>query len=64
MDRARIADDPTSYPCLVGPYRSLRVRRFPYRLIYLVEDPDLILILAVAHTGRRPGYWQRRKRNP
>lgn len=33
--------------------------RFPFSLIYSVE-PDAILIVAVAHFGRRPGYWQTR----
>ena len=31
-------------------------RTFPYAVIY-VDDPDLILVLAVAHFKRRPGYW-------
>jgi toxin ParE1/3/4 len=32
---------------------------FPYALIY-VNEPDRVLILAVMHMSRRPGYWKRR----
>jgi mRNA-degrading endonuclease RelE of RelBE toxin-antitoxin system len=39
--------------------RSHRVRRFPYRLIYL-EQPDRLWIVAVAHQSRRPDYRSRR----
>jgi len=39
--------------------RSLKVRRFPYRLFYLVE-PERLWIVAVAHLSRRPGHWRRR----
>ena len=39
--------------------RSLKVRRFPYRLFYLIQ-PHRLWIVAVAHLSRRPGYWQRR----
>ncbi|HMR48249.1 MAG TPA: type II toxin-antitoxin system RelE/ParE family toxin [Arachnia sp.] len=39
--------------------RSKRVREFPYRVVYFVQD-DQLTIVAVAHTKRRPGYWQGR----
>ncbi len=35
------------------------LRKFPYSLYYSIK-PDLILILAVAHQSRRPGYWVNR----
>jgi len=38
----------------------MRVRRFSYVLYYEVLDPTQVLIYAVAHTSRRPGYWLRR----
>ena len=50
-------------PCF-GPYRWLRVRRFPYLLYYRELTPTLAIIYAVAHTRRRPGYWLRRTRRP
>lgn len=41
--------------------RRCRVAGFPYGLIYQVVS-DEILILAVMHLARRPGYWQERER--
>ena len=40
--------------------RNLRralVERFPYMVIYEIRQ-DLILVVAVAHTSRQPGYWR------
>ena len=42
--------------------RSLCVNDFPYTLVYLVEK-DEILIVAMAHQSRRPGYWKDRLRD-
>jgi hypothetical protein len=39
--------------------RRTLVRGFPYGLLYRVE-PSRILIVAVAHLHRRPGYWRSR----
>ena len=36
--------------------RSWKVRRFPFRLVYL-EQPRGIWIVAVAHLSRKPDYW-------
>jgi plasmid stabilization system protein ParE len=33
--------------------------RFPFTMPYQIAG-DEIVILALAHTGRRPGYWSRR----
>jgi len=36
--------------------RHLLLHRFPYRVLYYATD-NRIVVLAVAHTSRRPGYW-------
>ena len=36
--------------------RSLRLEKFPYTVHYRVAG-DLLVILAVAHQSRAPGYW-------
>ncbi|MCB9760116.1 MAG: type II toxin-antitoxin system RelE/ParE family toxin [Alphaproteobacteria bacterium] len=63
--RKRIAD----FPEMGTPWvtkgaseviRSMRVKRFPHRLYYVTE-PHL-LVLAVAHFRRKPGYWLPRLR--
>ena len=44
-------------------HRSYKLHRFPYLLIYRIAGPELIVV-AVAHTSRKPGYWRRRPANP
>lgn len=39
--------------------RSKGVSGFPYRVVYFVDD-DILRIVAVAHSKRRPGYWRER----
>ena len=43
-------------------YRWMRLPRFPYQLYYEIRDPHPVLIYALAHDSRRPGYWLRRTR--
>lgn len=56
----RIQRFPEAWHPLGDEIRRCRLRRFPYGLIYS-KDQDGILILAVAHTHREPGYWRDRK---
>ncbi len=62
-DVQRVVDNLREHPYLGhGIDRNLRrmlLPRFPFSLIYSVEA-DAILIVAVAHYGRRPGYWRDR----
>ena len=48
----------------VDPSRNvhrLSVSRFPYHVVWTVlDDQELVYILAVAHDRRRPGYWTAR----
>lgn len=55
----RIRRFPLGWHPLGPTLRRCLLRRFPYGLIYLREGND-ILIVAVAHTHRRPGYWRDR----
>jgi plasmid stabilization system protein ParE len=41
--------------------RALSMRAFPYRIVYR-PGPSTLLIVAVAHTSRRPNYWRSRVR--
>ena len=36
--------------------RKAKLRHFPFQVVYWY-DGDLILIIAVAHTARKPNYW-------
>jgi len=62
VDRAvdRIVKEADSLGVLVGQYRYVRVSRFPYVLIFRRLDSAVVVVVAVAHTSRRPGYWRRR----
>jgi plasmid stabilization system protein ParE len=40
-------------------FRQVLLHRFPFSLIYSIEI-EAILIIAVAHQRRRPGYWRER----
>ncbi len=56
-----IADSPTAWP-IANRKRNVRkflLARFPYA-VYYVPRQDEILVLAVAHGSRRPGYWRGR----
>jgi len=54
-----IARLPEAWPRFdYGTRRSL-LRRYPFSIIYRVEA-DRVLIVAVAHGHRRPGYWKSR----
>ena len=57
----RIEAAPDTYPLLRGTYRQLRVTGFPYTLIYRTSDGPSVMVVPVAHTSRRPGYWRRRQ---
>lgn len=43
-------------------FRWVRLPKFPYLLYYEIRDPHPVLIYALAHVSRRPGYWLRRTR--
>jgi plasmid stabilization system protein ParE len=40
-------------------WRRLLVRQFPYSIVY-VHAAESVLVVAVAHHRRRPGWWRHR----
>ena len=51
---------PGRSPLLFAPdIRSAKVKRFPYRVVYVAVGDD-IDVIAIAHTKRRPTYWRGR----
>lgn len=42
-----------------GEVRRAFTRVFPYSILYTIES-DHVLVIAVAHFRREPGYWQHR----
>jgi plasmid stabilization system protein ParE len=54
-----IATNPHLGPHFEAETRRKLLRRFPFQIIYEVGRDEL-LVVAVAHLSRRPGYWQDR----
>jgi plasmid stabilization system protein ParE len=55
----RILDAPHRWPRSARGTRKLKLPCFPFLVIYR-EVEESVLILAVAHGSRRPGYWKSR----
>ncbi len=51
-----IASFPTLYEQISKDIRRCIMNRFPYGIIYGVDDNEIIII-AVAHLKRKPNYW-------
>ena len=57
----RIKATPGMWPVLDDQVRRCLVHRFPYGVFYSVdEQKSELLILAVMHLHRQPGYWSER----
>lgn len=56
-----IHDAPVSFPLWHqdSPIRKCLVQRFPFLVLFVVES-DAIVVVAIAHARRRPGYWKDR----
>ena len=56
---AQIASHPQLYPAYTKKTRRRILAGFPYSVIFQEKD-DIILVVSVAHSKRRPGYWRGR----
>jgi plasmid stabilization system protein ParE len=61
-----IQRSPKRYPRPVGVRTKRNVRRFllsefPYSVVYEIASEE-IMVAAIAHAHRRPGYWRKRLR--
>jgi plasmid stabilization system protein ParE len=57
----QVVEFPKAAPFVWGEVRGKVVSRFPYTLMYRVDD-EVVVILAVAHQKQRPEYWVDRLR--
>ena len=55
----RVLAFPQSYAADKQGVRKRVLRKFPYRLVYRLQE-DTVIVVACAHTSRKPGYWQDR----
>ncbi len=56
----QICEAPTRWRIFEQDIRRSLVRTFPYGVLYSIE-PDYVLIIAVTHCSREPGYWKHRR---
>lgn len=57
-----IVNYPAAWPILEGDIRRCLVNRFPFGIIYSIEESD-IYILAVMHQRQHPDHWKSRGEN-
>jgi plasmid stabilization system protein ParE len=55
----RIVSGPRRFPLFTKSTRRLVLHGFPYTVIFREKD-ETILVIAVSHAKRRPGYWKMR----
>ena len=56
---AVILEAPDRWRILEEDVRRYLVHRFPYGILYTIED-GYVLIVAMMHLSREPGYWRHR----
>jgi plasmid stabilization system protein ParE len=54
-----IGRNPLAYRLIYQQARRALVRRFPYNVLYIVEE-DTIFVIACFHSKRNPNDWQER----
>jgi toxin ParE1/3/4 len=57
---SQIVANPRQFRIKEEEVRCCLTRRFPYALLYTIE-PERVLIVAVMHGSREPGYWKHRR---
>ena len=57
IDRLRV--HPHAGETVTAHLRRALLHRFPFSVIYAIEE-NTIVVIAIAHHHRRPGYWQSR----
>jgi toxin ParE1/3/4 len=56
----RISANPRQFPVIYKNVRRALLRRFPYALMFVLEQDESTTIIACFHGSRDPANWQRR----
>ena len=56
---SKVERNPEHYKIIYKELRRIAVRRFPYRIFYLVQS-DLVIVTAVFHVRKDPQAWENR----
>jgi toxin ParE1/3/4 len=54
-----ISEAPQRWPKYLYGTRRFVLHRFPFSLVYL-DESELLVVVALAHSKRKPGYWRQR----
>jgi plasmid stabilization system protein ParE len=54
-----VAADPGRFAKLDDRHRRCAVPRFPFQIVFRADEAKVVIV-AIAHARRRPGYWQDR----
>lgn len=57
----KVEANPLARPEFKSGLHRYLFRRFPFSLVYSINELGEIEILAVAHARRKPGYWKNRE---
>ena len=60
LQKIRAASD--RYPYCDARHQFVTMKPYPYKIVYRVEG-ERVVIVAMAHGRRRPGYWRSRDRS-
>jgi len=55
----KVLENPERWPRIHRNIRRYRLHRFPYGIVYEI-GVDSIVVIAVMHLKRKPGYWRKR----
>jgi toxin ParE1/3/4 len=55
----KISADPDRFPPTLCKCRHAALKRFPFRIVFR-DEPDRLVVVAVSHAKRQPGYWRDR----
>lgn len=58
----KIKRNPDWYLIEAGNIQKAYVPKFPYKILFTIENNEIIIIWAIAHIHRKPWYWQSRIR--
>lgn len=56
---SRIKGAPNTFPLADHGTRKFALQRFPFTIFYRSSETEIVIV-AVAHQKRRPGYWSTR----
>ncbi len=56
---SQILEAPNRYPMAEHGTRKLVLQRFPFSIFYRPNETEIVIV-AVSHQKRRPGYWSSR----